>query len=82
MSSDLRAYPQQRLAMGASAATVNKDLGAWGRMFTLAIREDWVQAKPHLQRLRETPSTVEARVEQATEAVGCPTPCFMIKDGQ
>ena len=72
VSSDLRAYPQQRLAMGASAATVNKDLGAWGRMFTLAIREDWVQATPHLQRLRETPSTVEARVGTGHRGGGLP----------
>jgi site-specific recombinase XerD len=52
-SSDMRRYQEQRLGLGAAAATVNKDLGALGRMFTLAIREGWIQAKPHFRRLQE-----------------------------
>ena len=50
---DMQRYRQQRLTLGASAATVNKDLGALGRMFTLAIREGWIQQKPRLERLEE-----------------------------
>jgi len=50
---DMQRYRQQRLALGAAAATINKDLGALGRMFTLAIREGWVDHKPHIQRLQE-----------------------------
>jgi integrase len=52
-SGDMCRYQEQRLALGAAAATVNKDLGALGRMFTLAIREGWIQSKPHFQRLQE-----------------------------
>jgi integrase len=39
--------------VGAAAATINKDLGALGRCFTLAIREGWIDHKPHFQRLQE-----------------------------
>src|SRR5262245_31086955 len=42
---DMQRYRQGRLALGAAASTVNKDLGALGRMFTLAITQGWVQHK-------------------------------------
>ena len=50
---DMQRFREGRLALGAAAATVNKDLGALGRMFTLAIREGWIQHKPSLERLQE-----------------------------
>jgi len=52
-SGDMRRYQEQRLSMGAAAATVNRHLGALGRMFILAIMEGWIQQKPHFQRLQE-----------------------------
>jgi len=50
---DMQRFREGRLALGAAAATVNKDLGALGHRFTLAIREGWMQHKPHLERLQE-----------------------------
>jgi integrase len=49
----IRSYAQARLAEGAAPATVNRDLAALGRMFTLAIQAERLASRPHLPRLRE-----------------------------
>jgi hypothetical protein len=50
---DMQRYRSLRLEEGASAGTVNRDLGALGRMLTLAIQQGWLQHKPRLARLQE-----------------------------
>jgi integrase len=49
----IRSYAQARLAEGATPATVNRDLAALGRMFTLAIQAGLLTSRPHLPKLRE-----------------------------
>ena len=50
---NMQRYRSLRLNEGASAGTVNRDLGALGRMLTLALLQGWIQQKPRLQRLQE-----------------------------
>jgi integrase len=50
---DMQRYRSLRLKEGAAAGTVNRDLGALGRMLTLAQQQGWIQQKPRLQRLQE-----------------------------
>jgi len=50
---DMQRYRSRRLKEGASAGTVNRDLGALGRMLTLAQQQGWIQQKPRLQRQQE-----------------------------
>lgn len=49
----IRAYQDDRLKEGAGAATVNRDLAALSRMFTLAIQAGRLSTKPHIPRLPE-----------------------------
>jgi hypothetical protein len=49
----MQRYRSLRLKEGAAAGTVNRDLGALGRMLTLAQQQAWIQQKPRLQRLQE-----------------------------
>ena len=49
----MQRYRSLRLKEGAAAGTVNRDLGALGRMLTLAQQQGWIQQKPRLQRLQE-----------------------------
>jgi integrase len=49
----IRAYTQARLQEGAASATVNRDLAALSRGFSLAIQAGRLTARPHIPRLRE-----------------------------
>jgi hypothetical protein len=49
----IRAYAQARLKEGATPATVNRDLAALGRMFTLAVQACRLSGRPHIPKLRE-----------------------------
>ncbi len=49
----IRAYTQARLEEGAAPATVNRDLSALGRMFSLAIQAARLSTRPYLPRLQE-----------------------------
>ncbi len=49
----IRAYVQARLQAPASPATVNRDLAALSRMFTLAVQAGRLSVKPHIPRLPE-----------------------------
>jgi len=51
----MREYAQARRAAGASASTVNRDLGVLSRMFTLAIQAGRLSRRPYFPRLREAP---------------------------
>ncbi len=51
--SRIRAYAQARLEEGATPATVNRDLAALGRMFSLAVQAGRVSGRPHIPKLRE-----------------------------
>lgn len=51
----MREYARKRLAQGAAPGTVNRDLGALSRMFSLAIQADRIARRPHIPRLRENP---------------------------
>ncbi len=50
----IRAYAQARLDDGAQPATVNRDLAALGRMFTLAIQAGRLTRRPHIPKLEES----------------------------
>jgi hypothetical protein len=47
----LKSYQQARLEAGAAAATINRDLGALGRMFTLAVQSGRLSRRPHVPKL-------------------------------
>jgi integrase len=49
----IRAYAQARLEEGATPATVNRDLAALGRMFTLGVQAGRLSGRPHIPKLRE-----------------------------
>lgn len=49
----IRQYVVDRQAAGFSAATINRELAALKRMFTLAIQAGKLHAKPHIPMLRE-----------------------------
>ena len=49
----IRAYVEARLEEGATPATVNRDLAALGRMFSLAIQAGRLSTRPHIPRLPE-----------------------------
>ncbi len=51
----LRAYQKARLDEGVSAATINRDLSALGRMFTLALQSERLGFRPHVPKLLEAP---------------------------
>ena len=49
----LKAYVRSRLGEGAARATINRELSAIGRAFTLAMRDGIITTRPHIQKLRE-----------------------------
>ena len=49
----IRVYMEARLEEGATPATVNRDLAALGRMFSLAVQAVRLNARPHIPRLPE-----------------------------
>lgn len=51
----IRAYTQARLEEGAAPGTVNRDLSALRRMFSLAIQAGRFSTHPYLPRLQEAP---------------------------
>jgi len=50
---DIDAYTEARLALGAKAATVNRELAALRRMFRLAVRKQVLPSAPVITLLRE-----------------------------
>lgn len=52
-TSDVRAYVADRQAAGAAAATINRELAALKRMFTLAVQAGKVLQRPHIPMLQE-----------------------------
>ena len=52
-SADVTAYRVQRQAAGAAAATVNRELAALKRMFSLAVKGERLQRMPSIEMLRE-----------------------------
>jgi len=51
-TAQIQAYAAARLDEGAKPATINKELSALGRMFTLAVREGRMQYRPPVPKLR------------------------------
>ena len=49
----LRTYAQSRLEDGATPATVNRDLAALKRMFSLAVQAGRLSVRPHIEMLAE-----------------------------
>jgi integrase len=49
----MREFAKARLATGATPATVNRDLGALSRMFTLALQAGRLSRRPYFPRLPE-----------------------------
>ena len=52
-TASIRAYVADRQAAGAANATVNRELSALKRMFTLSVQGGKLHAKPHIPMLRE-----------------------------
>jgi integrase len=52
-TADVRRYTKQQLDAGLAPATINRDLAALKRMFSLAIKANLLIAKPHIPMLRE-----------------------------
>ncbi len=50
----IRSYAQARLEEGATPATVNRDLAALGRMFSLAVQAGRLSGRPYIPKLRES----------------------------
>jgi integrase len=50
----MREFAKARLAAGATPATVNRDLGALSRMFTLALQGGRLSRRPYFPRLPES----------------------------
>jgi integrase len=52
-TADIRAYIADRQEKGASNATINRELAALKRMFTLAIQAGKLMVRPHIPMLQE-----------------------------
>ena len=52
-SADVTAYRVQRQAAGAAAASVNRELAALKRMFSLAVKGERLQRMPYIEMLKE-----------------------------
>ena len=52
-TSDIRAFTAKRLGQGAAKATVNRELAALKRMYSLAMQAGKVIRRPHIPMLRE-----------------------------
>jgi hypothetical protein len=52
-TADVRAYSKQRIDVGAKPATVNRELSALRRMFTLAVKAGKLMVRPHMPMLAE-----------------------------
>jgi integrase len=52
-SADVMAYRVQRQTNGAAAATINRELSALKRMFSLAVKGERLQRMPHIAMLTE-----------------------------
>lgn len=52
-TADIRAFAAARQEAGAKNATINRELSALKRMFTLAVQAGKLHAKPHIPMLRE-----------------------------
>jgi hypothetical protein len=52
-TADVRGYAAARQEAGAANGTVNRELSALKRMFTLAVQAGKLHAKPHIPTLRE-----------------------------
>jgi len=52
-SADVTAYRVQRQTGGAAAATINRELAALKRMFSLAVKGERLQRMPYIEMLKE-----------------------------
>src|SRR4030095_15129798 len=52
-SSDATAYRVKRQEESAAAATINREMAALKRMFSLAVKGERLQRMPHIEMLRE-----------------------------
>ncbi len=52
-SADVTAYRVQRQTAGAAAATVNRELAALKRMFSIAVKSERLQRMPYIEMLTE-----------------------------
>jgi integrase len=69
-TADIRAYAVARQEAGAKNGTINRELSALKRMFTLAVQAGKLHAKPHIPLLREN-NTRTGFFEQAQFEAVC-----------
>ena len=53
-AAEIDAYKAQRLAEGAANATINRELAALKRMYSLAVQGERIPSGPHIAMLRES----------------------------
>jgi integrase len=65
----IKEYTSQRLAEGAQAATVNRELAIIKRGYTLAMQDGTVITRPHIPMLREAPPRAGFLTDKQLEQV-------------
>ena len=65
----IRVYTKQRLDAGAAAGTINRELSALKRMFSLACQDGVLLSRPHIPMLRERNTRTGFFIHQQIEAV-------------
>ena len=75
-STDVTAYRVKRQAAGAAAATVNRELAALKRMFSLAVKGEQLQRMPYIEMLRENNARRGFFEREQFEAVRAHLPAY------
>ena len=76
VSADVTAYTAKRQAEGAANATINRELAALKRMFSLAVRGEKIHRAPHIAMLQENNVRVGFFSDDQFEAVRARLPDY------
>jgi integrase len=75
-SADVTKYRVQRLEAGAAPATINRELAALKRMYSLAVKGEQLQRMPYIEMLRENNARRGFFEREAFEAVRGHLPAY------
>jgi integrase len=76
VSADVTAYQARRLAEGAANATINRELAALKRMFSLAVKGEKIHRTPHIAMLHENNVRAGFFEDHQYEAVRAHLPAY------